>query len=220
MAAKDPDEPDRFVAALFIPNNQLLVISARYAVPSVLESKMSIKQYREVYLDLQGAALPDSSLFIQDMKADGLCSNRDQAADVVYEAREDPADIRRRLEQARAFGTGLRTTVPQSRSGIRPSPESAGRRGAGSCRDSIVAPAHRGQHSPAAAVSGAPHEAGPSNWHRRSLSGVRRDMSGSLARGGRHLFVSGEWDAPESNDSQTVLAPDRHRCLKKDRKAV
>jgi hypothetical protein len=90
IAAKDPDEPDRFVAALFIPNNQLLVISARYAVPSVLESKVSNKQYRDVYLDLQGAALPGSSFFIQDMRADGLCSSRDQAADVVYDGPKTP----------------------------------------------------------------------------------------------------------------------------------
>jgi hypothetical protein len=90
IAAKDPDEPDRFVAALFIPDSQLLVISARYAVPSVLDSKVQNKQYRDVYLDLQGAALPDSSVFIQDMKADGLCSSREQAADVVYDGAKTP----------------------------------------------------------------------------------------------------------------------------------
>jgi hypothetical protein len=34
IAAQDPDEPDRFIAALFFENTQLLVVSGRYASPS------------------------------------------------------------------------------------------------------------------------------------------------------------------------------------------
>ena len=85
VAARDPDEPDRFVAALFLPDSQLLVVSARYAAPSILESKVAQHQYRDVYLDLQGAAIPSTTVFYQDMKADGLCAGRDMAADVVYD---------------------------------------------------------------------------------------------------------------------------------------
>jgi hypothetical protein len=35
IAAQDPDEPDRFIAALFFADSQLLVVSARYASPSL-----------------------------------------------------------------------------------------------------------------------------------------------------------------------------------------
>lgn len=85
IAAKDPDEPDRFVAALFLPDSQLLVVSARYAAPSILESKVAQHQYRDVYLDLQGAAIPSTTVFYQDMKADGLCAGRDMVPDVVFD---------------------------------------------------------------------------------------------------------------------------------------
>src|SRR5687767_5589915 len=57
IAAQHPDEPDRFVAALFFPNAQLLVISARHASPALLQARLTHKQYRDVYLDLQAAPL-------------------------------------------------------------------------------------------------------------------------------------------------------------------
>jgi hypothetical protein len=85
VAARDPGESDRFVAALFYPNAQLLVISARYAVPPLLEARLAQKQYREVYLDLGGASIPDSSLLVHDISADGLCDSRDKSADILYE---------------------------------------------------------------------------------------------------------------------------------------
>jgi hypothetical protein len=84
IAAQHPDEPDRFVAALFFPNTQLLVVSARYASPALLQTRLTHKQYRDVYLDLQAAPVPNSSVFFQDMKADGLCSSRDQTPDFLY----------------------------------------------------------------------------------------------------------------------------------------
>jgi hypothetical protein len=90
IAAQDPDEPDRFVAALLFQDTQLLLVSARYALPPLIQAKLGQKQYRDVYLDLQGAAIPDTSVFFQDMKADGLCSNRDQTADIVYEGAAPP----------------------------------------------------------------------------------------------------------------------------------
>jgi hypothetical protein len=85
VAAQDPDEPDRFIAALFFPDSQLLVVSARHASPSLLQARLAQKQYRDVYLDLSSAALAGTSTLFQDMKADGLCARRDQAADVVYD---------------------------------------------------------------------------------------------------------------------------------------
>ena len=84
IAAEDPDEADRFVAALFFPNAQLLVVSARHASGSLLRARLAHKQYRDVYLDLQASPIANTSRFYQDMDADGLCSARDQMADVVY----------------------------------------------------------------------------------------------------------------------------------------
>jgi len=85
IAAQDPDEPDRFIAALFFEDAQLLVVSARYASPSLLKARLAHKQYRDVYLDLSGSSIADSSILFQDMNADGLCTRRDQAADIVYD---------------------------------------------------------------------------------------------------------------------------------------
>jgi hypothetical protein len=85
VAARDPDESDRFVAALFYPHAQLLVISARYAAPPLLEARLAQKQFREVYLDLGGASIPNSSMLVHDMSADGLCDSRDKRADILYE---------------------------------------------------------------------------------------------------------------------------------------
>ena len=85
MAAQDPEEPDRFVAALYVPKSQLLVISARYSSPAIVREKLLRKRFRDVYLDLQGAAIPGSGIFFQDMDADGLCTSREHVADVLYD---------------------------------------------------------------------------------------------------------------------------------------
>jgi hypothetical protein len=90
IAARDPKEPDRFVAALYFPNSQLLVVSARYATPAALEAKLAQKQFRDIYLDLQGAPLPNTTIFYQDMNADGLCAERGQAADILYDGTPTP----------------------------------------------------------------------------------------------------------------------------------
>ena len=59
------------LAALFFPG-QLLVMSARYEVPIYLEEKLADKQYREVYIDLNSASIPESRVFITDSSANGL----------------------------------------------------------------------------------------------------------------------------------------------------
>ena len=85
IAAQDPDEPDRFIAALFFEDTQLLVVSARYASPLLMKARLAHKQYRDVYLDLSGSSIADTSFLFQDMNADGLCTRREQAADIVYD---------------------------------------------------------------------------------------------------------------------------------------
>jgi hypothetical protein len=90
IAAQDPAEPDRFVAALLFGKSQLLVVSARHEAPSSLQARLAHQQYREAYLDLQASPVRDGSLFFQDMNADGLCFRRGQLADVLYEGNAPP----------------------------------------------------------------------------------------------------------------------------------
>ena len=76
VAAKDPDQPDRYVAALYFPGAQLLVVSARYAAPALLDDRLAKKDHREIYMDLQGASIAETKVFIEDRGADGLKSTR------------------------------------------------------------------------------------------------------------------------------------------------
>ena len=72
IAAKDPSAPDLFVAALYFPGTQLLVVSAKYSVPQLLNERVTKREYRDVYLDLNGASVADTKVFIEDPGADGL----------------------------------------------------------------------------------------------------------------------------------------------------
>ena len=76
IAARDGDA-DVFVAALYFPG-QLLVISGKYSVPQLLTERLGKKEYRDVYMDLMGAAAADTKIFIQDPGADGLRAKRDE----------------------------------------------------------------------------------------------------------------------------------------------
>ena len=124
IAARDPEKADRFVAALFFPDSQLLVISASYSSPSLLDEKLAQKNYRDVYLDLGTSQFANTSVFFQDMKADGLCDRRDQTADILSRGgRLD--DIRRRLEEARPLGTGIRAETCRCRPALQQAPGTA-----------------------------------------------------------------------------------------------
>jgi hypothetical protein len=76
VASKDPAEKDLYVAALYF-TGQLLVVSARYSAPALLDQKISKKEYRDVYIDLNSAAIANSKVFIEDLNADGLRAKRD-----------------------------------------------------------------------------------------------------------------------------------------------
>ena len=87
IAAKDPAAPDIFVAALYFPGVQLLVVSGKYSVPQLLIERLAKKEYRDTYLDLNGAGVAASKIFIQDGAADGLKpKNNDNQAPDIYEA--------------------------------------------------------------------------------------------------------------------------------------
>ena len=78
VAAKDPSAPDVFVAALYFPGVQLLIVSGKYSVPQLLNERLAKKEYRDTYLDLNGAAMPASKIFLEDPGADGLKAKREE----------------------------------------------------------------------------------------------------------------------------------------------
>ena len=71
IAAKDPQGEDRYVAALFFPG-RLLVVSARYEAPVYLDDKIVLRNYRDVYIDLNSASIAGTKILITDGGADGL----------------------------------------------------------------------------------------------------------------------------------------------------
>ena len=85
VAAVDPGEADRFVAAMVFPGVQLLVMSARYDAPAVLRDQIAKRQYADVYAALQQSSIQDSRIFFQDLKADGLHLKPGAGVDVMYE---------------------------------------------------------------------------------------------------------------------------------------
>ena len=72
IAAQDPTSPDVFVAALYLAGSQLLVVSAKYSAPQYLTARLTNKEYRDAYIDLNSASMPASKVFIQDSLGDGL----------------------------------------------------------------------------------------------------------------------------------------------------
>jgi len=80
IATRHGNEPDRFMAALYFPG-QLLIVSAKYAVPPLLVDQLQKKNYRDIYVDLSGASFPDSRVFIEDVGADGLTVEKEIGPD-------------------------------------------------------------------------------------------------------------------------------------------
>ena len=88
IATADPSEPGAFVAALYIPGTQLLVVSAKYSAPALLTDRIAAKDYMSVYVDLQSASVRGTKVFVQDAGADGLRTkpDGDQAADTFEQS--------------------------------------------------------------------------------------------------------------------------------------
>ena len=72
IAASDPSDPGTFVAALYFPGAQLLVVSAKYSAPVLLTTKLSKKEYRDTYIDLSSASIASTKIFIMDQGCNGL----------------------------------------------------------------------------------------------------------------------------------------------------
>jgi len=76
VAAKDPSSPDVYIGALYIPGFQLLIISAKYSAPMLLDALIGKKAFRDVYIDLNSAGTPGSKVFVEDLGIDGLKPKR------------------------------------------------------------------------------------------------------------------------------------------------
>ena len=68
---------DQYVGALYFPGSQLLVVQARYSVPQRMDIQLNEKKYRDIYIDLNSASVPDSKTLISDLGADGLQARRE-----------------------------------------------------------------------------------------------------------------------------------------------
>ncbi len=85
IAAEDPADPARFVAAMILPDLQVLLVSAGYSAPVLLRERVLTRKYRDAYQDLQAASQPDGKIVIEDLLANGLAMKplKGQAADAA-----------------------------------------------------------------------------------------------------------------------------------------
>lgn len=74
IAAADPEDPSNWVAALYFKDSQLLVVSARYAAPTLLVEKARVKDYRDIYLALFSSPVAGTKIFVMDSNANGLAA--------------------------------------------------------------------------------------------------------------------------------------------------
>ncbi len=70
-------EGDEFVGALYFSGSQLLVVKARYIAPTRMDAQLAERNYREVYIDLNSASIPDSKTLVSDLGVNGLQAERD-----------------------------------------------------------------------------------------------------------------------------------------------
>jgi hypothetical protein len=71
IGASDP-ETGGFVAAIYVPGTQLLVVGGKFQSPDIGHYRLSKKEFRELYMDLNGGSEPTSRMFASDIRADGL----------------------------------------------------------------------------------------------------------------------------------------------------
>src|SRR6185503_4861455 len=72
VASPDAQNPGSFLAALYFPGTQLILVSAKYSSPPLLTELLARKDYKAVYAELVSASVPGSKVFISDIYADGL----------------------------------------------------------------------------------------------------------------------------------------------------
>jgi hypothetical protein len=76
VAAADPSTGG-FVAALYIPGTQLLVVSGKFANPEIGTHRIGKSEFRELYMDLMGASDAATRQFASDVSCDGFVFDPD-----------------------------------------------------------------------------------------------------------------------------------------------
>lgn len=71
IAAPDP-ATGGFVAAIYVPGAQLLVVGGKFASPDIGTYRISKGEFRELYMDLTSGSEPASRVFASDISANGL----------------------------------------------------------------------------------------------------------------------------------------------------
>jgi hypothetical protein len=77
LTVKDPNSPDNYVGVFYLSGSQLLVVSAKYAVPSLLDARIARREYRDAYVDLNSASEPGTRVLVEDAGANGLKALKD-----------------------------------------------------------------------------------------------------------------------------------------------
>ena len=90
FAVADSSQPGRVVAALYVPE-QLLVIDATLPSSPAINAQRAAGEYRDVYLTLQSSPPTDQRFFVLDADADGLLAAwEDDRVDIVYAGNSEP----------------------------------------------------------------------------------------------------------------------------------
>ena len=56
--------PNEYVGALYFPGTQLLVVSAKFDTPWRADSLLTMKNYRDLYIELNSASQPNTKVFV------------------------------------------------------------------------------------------------------------------------------------------------------------
>jgi len=76
IAARHAEHDDHFVAALLLPGQELIVVSAQYPAPALLREKILLGKYRDAYMDLYATPAVESKRLVEDLRADGISPER------------------------------------------------------------------------------------------------------------------------------------------------
>ena len=69
---------DEYVAAMYFPGSQLVVVKAKTTVPDRMKYLILQKSYKDLYVELNGAVDQTSKTFISDLGANGLQFKREK----------------------------------------------------------------------------------------------------------------------------------------------
>jgi hypothetical protein len=72
FAARESPVGNRFVAAMLVPDVQMLVVGADYSRPTDIEYFIYQKDYVSAYRSLQSGVLASDRVFVEDVLVDGL----------------------------------------------------------------------------------------------------------------------------------------------------